>query len=69
MVTTLHFDIDHGPLKMQIVYEGILCQHVMFKACQYATNDEKVFVRLKHASMKDVQTRLQKIVTWTKYRG
>jgi hypothetical protein len=54
---------------MQIVYEGILCQHVMFKACQYATNDEKVFVRLKHASMKDVQTRLQKIVTWTKYRG
>jgi hypothetical protein len=30
----------------------------MFKTHQYATNDEKVFVRLKHASMKDVQTRL-----------
>jgi hypothetical protein len=37
--------------------------------CQYVTNDEKVFGRLKHASMKDVQTRLQEMIIWTEYRG
>jgi hypothetical protein len=38
----------------------------MFKACQYATNDNKVFVGLQHVSVKDALAGLHKIVIWTK---
>jgi hypothetical protein len=32
----------------------------MSKTCQYATNDDKVVIGLKHVSVKNVQTSLQK---------
>jgi hypothetical protein len=38
----------------------------MSKACQYATNDDKVFKSLMQVNVKDAQTTLQKIITWTK---
>jgi hypothetical protein len=34
----------------------------MFKASQYATNDEKVSARLKHVNVKATQGSLQKII-------
>jgi len=34
------------PLKLQWIYEAIYFGHVMFKVCQYATNDDKVVVGL-----------------------
>jgi hypothetical protein len=40
--------------------------HIMFKAYQYATNDEKVIVGLKQVDVKATQGNLQKIITWTK---
>jgi hypothetical protein len=46
MAIALHFIIDCEPLKKIKVYEGTSFRHVMFKAYQYATNDDKVFVRL-----------------------
>jgi hypothetical protein len=41
----------------------------MFKACQYATNDSKVFVGLQHVTMKDALASLQKTIIWTKKSG
>jgi hypothetical protein len=38
----------------------------MFKACQYATNDDKVVTSLKHVNVKNAQANLQKTITWTK---
>jgi len=39
----------------------------MFKACQYATNDEKVTIGLKQVSVKATQGNLQR--QWTKKLG
>jgi hypothetical protein len=46
MVATLHSIIDYEPLKIFRVYEGTCFGHVISKACQYVTNDDKVFVGL-----------------------
>ncbi len=43
--------------------------HIMFKAYQYATNDEKVTTSLKQVSVKAAQGNLQKTITWTKKSG
>jgi hypothetical protein len=60
MATTLHFIVDYEPLKSLRVYEGTWFRHVMFKAYQSNTNDNKVFVGLQHVSVKDAQLGLQK---------
>ncbi len=41
----------------------------MSKACQYATNDEKVINDLKHVSVKATQGSVQEMFTWTKSLG
>jgi hypothetical protein len=38
----------------------------MFKACQYATNNDNVFMGLILVNVKNAQTSLQKIITWMK---
>jgi hypothetical protein len=60
MATTLHSIIDCEPMKIFRVYEGTCFGHVMFNACQYATNDDKIFVGLEHMSVKDAQDSLLK---------
>ncbi len=42
---------------------------IMFKACQYAINDEKMITSLKQVNVKVAQGNLQKIITWTKKSG
>jgi len=66
MAITLHSIIDYEFLNFQQVYEGTCFGHVLFKACQYATNDDKVSMGLSQVSVKDAQTCLQKIIIWTK---
>jgi hypothetical protein len=56
-------------LELQWVYKGSCFGHVMSKACQYGTNDDKVVIGLKHVSVKNVQFSLQKIITWIKKLG
>ncbi len=46
MATTLHSIIDCEPLKILRVYETTCIGHVMAKAYYYATNDNKVYVKL-----------------------
>ncbi len=69
MATTLQSIVECEPLKLVKVYEGTCFGHVMSKACQYATNDEKIFVGLKNVNVKDAHVALQKIITWTKKFG
>jgi hypothetical protein len=38
--------------------------HVMFKVCQYATNDTKIGVGMKEMSVIDAQSDLQKTITY-----
>jgi len=52
MATTMHSIIDYEPLKIHRVYEGTCFGHVMSKTCQYATNDDKIFVGLRNVSVK-----------------
>jgi hypothetical protein len=54
MVTILHSINDCEPLKFFKVYEGTCFGHVMLKAYQYTTNDNKFFVRLRNMTMKEV---------------
>jgi hypothetical protein len=55
MAMTLKFIIVNcEPLKMLWVYEGTCFRYVMSKACQYATNDDKVLVGLTLVSAKNV---------------
>jgi hypothetical protein len=69
MATTLWSIIDCEPLKMLWVYAGTYFGHVMFKACQYATNDDKVFTWMTLVNVKDFQVGLQKTITYTKNSG
>jgi hypothetical protein len=56
MATTLHSIVDYELLNLQQVYEGTCFGCVLFKACQYATNDDKVSMGLSQVSVKDAQT-------------
>jgi hypothetical protein len=66
MVVAMHSIIDYEPLKILRVYEGTCFGHVMSKACQYATNDNKISIGLRNVSVKEAQSGLQKTITWTK---
>jgi hypothetical protein len=54
MVIILHSIIDCEPLKIFKVYEGACFGHVMLKAYQYTTNDNKIFVGLRNITLKEV---------------
>ncbi len=69
MVTTLCSIVNYSHLKLQQVYEGTCFGHVMLKACQYVTNDEKVTTCLKHVNVKAIEGSLQKTTRWTKKLG
>jgi len=43
-------------------YESTCFSYIMFKTCQYVTNDEKVNACLKHVNVKATQGSLQKII-------
>jgi hypothetical protein len=44
----------HEPkVRVATIYEGTCFGHVIFKTCQYATNDDKVFVGLENVNVKE----------------
>jgi len=56
VVVALQSIIDCELFKLLLVYEGTCFEHVTFKTCQYATNDDKVLVGLSLVKVKDAQT-------------
>jgi hypothetical protein len=53
MAMTLKSIVECEPLKMLRMYENTCFGYVMLKACQYATNDDKVLIGLTLVSVKD----------------
>jgi hypothetical protein len=53
MASALCSIIDCQHLRLLKVYEGTCFGHVMSKACQYATNDDKVSKGLVQVNVKD----------------
>jgi hypothetical protein len=53
MTTSLHSIIDYELLNLLYVYEGTCFGHVLFKTCQYSTNDDKVSMELKQVNVKN----------------
>jgi hypothetical protein len=47
--------VDCEMLNLLRVYETTCFGHVLFKACQYATNDDKKFMGLRQVSVKDAK--------------
>jgi hypothetical protein len=66
LVVTLHSIINFEPLNILKIYKGTCFGHAMSKACQYATNYEKVSMGLKNVNVKEAYNGLQKTNTWTK---
>jgi hypothetical protein len=56
-------------LQLTNPFWGSCFGHAMSKACQYAFDDSKVCVGFLEVSFKNVQTSLQKTITWTKIFG
>jgi len=50
MVATMHSVINYEPLKILRVYEGTCFAHLMSKAYQYATKNDKIYVGLRNVS-------------------
>jgi len=50
--------VDYELLNLPHIYEGICFGHVLSKACQYSTNDDKVSIGLRQMSVKYGQTGL-----------
>jgi hypothetical protein len=63
MATTLHSIIDYHLFKSQWIHEGTCFGHIMSKTYQYATNDEKVIVSLKHVNVTAIQGNIQNTIT------
>jgi hypothetical protein len=43
--------------------------HLMSKCCQYARSKDKMCINITDVLLKDIQTTLQKTITWTKNFG
>jgi hypothetical protein len=54
-----------APLQLATPFSGTCFGHVVFKECQYATNDVKIGVGMKEMSVTRDQNALQKTITWT----
>jgi hypothetical protein len=52
MAIVLYSIVDYKPLNLLRVYEGTCFGHIMSKACQYATNDDKILAGLKSVNVK-----------------
>ena len=50
-------------------YAGVCFGHMMLKACQHTTADEKVCTGMKEVLIKNAQDALQRTITWTKKSG
>lgn len=62
----LSANISCDVLGLQDPYASVCFGHVMSKAAQYATTEDKVCMKMKEVSLKDAQAALQKTITWTK---
>ncbi len=61
--------VSCAPLQLATPFSGTCFGHVVFKECQYATNDITIGVGMKEVNVTEDQSALQKTITWTKKSG
>ncbi len=66
MTTTIEFVISCGALSLLVLFHGACFGHIMSKASQHATNDDKISKYLAPISVKSTQVFLQSCITWPK---
>ncbi len=63
LTSSLTYVVSYSSLWLACPFVGSCFGHAMSKVAQYATNDTKKFLEV---SLKEVQSSLQKTITWTK---
>ncbi len=66
MTNVLKQVVSYERLGILAPVENVCFEHALFKACQYATFDEKVNSSLQHVNIKFVQSSIQACITWPK---
>jgi hypothetical protein len=66
MTIALEFVISCEALSLVVPFHGARFGHVMSKASQHATNDDKISKDLAPISVKSTQVSLQCCITWQK---
>jgi hypothetical protein len=69
MTIILNFVISCEALNLLVPFDGACFGHVMSKAAQYVTNDDKISKDLVPISVKSTQMSLQSCITWPKKLG
>jgi hypothetical protein len=69
LATALTSVVTCDVLGLKKPYSGTCFSHLMSKVCQYGTDSDTVCKSMKHVSMKNAQSTLQKTITWTQKSG
>ncbi len=64
MTFVLKFVVNYETLCLQESFNGTCFRHGFFKACHYATTNEKVCKNIRYVFIKATQANLQKCITW-----
>ncbi|KAG0556897.1 hypothetical protein KC19_11G087000 [Ceratodon purpureus] len=65
LISALSSMVLCAPLQLPEPYSGTCFGHVMFKACENATTDEKVCSRMREVSIDTAIATLKKTISWT----
>ncbi len=66
MIIALKFVMNCDVLGLKENFQGNYFVHVFYKACQYATMNDKVYKGLKYVSIKVAPKKLQTCIIWPK---
>lgn len=66
LTSTLIYVVFYFSLWLACPFVGSCFGHAMSKVAQYATDDIKMCVKFLEVNLKEIQSSLQKIITWTK---
>jgi hypothetical protein len=69
LATALTSVVTCDVLGLKNPYSGTCFGHLMSKVCQYGTYSDTICKSMKHVSVKNAQSTLQKTITWTKKSG
>lgn len=64
LISALNSMVSCAPLQLSEPYAGTCFGHVMSKACENATNDEKVCSRMREVSIETATATLKKTISW-----
>jgi hypothetical protein len=66
MTNVLKQIVSYEKLGILAPFEGVCFGHALFKACQYATSNEKINLGLQLVNIKFTQSSIQTYIIWFK---